>query len=59
MSYQTYKQESPSAVDAAERIIRMAVIGVLASIAAGILVGGIGSRLIMRILAMVDGERPG
>ena len=46
-------------MDAAERIIRMVVIGVLASIAAGILVGGIANRLIMRILAMVNEETAG
>ena len=37
----------------------MVVIGVLASIAAGILVGGIASRLIMRILAVVNEEMAG
>ena len=37
----------------------MVVIGVLASIAAGIVVGGIGARLIMRILAMVNEEKAG
>ena len=46
-------------MDAAERIVRMVVIGVSASVAAGFLVGGIGSRLIMRILAIVNDEKAG
>ena len=37
----------------------MVVMGVLGGIAAGFLVGGIAGRLIMRILAMVNGENAG
>ena len=37
----------------------MAVIGVLGGIAAGVLVGGIAGRLLMRILAMVNDEKAG
>jgi len=60
MSSQTHKQESASTVEPrAERIARMMVIGVLGGIAAGILVGGIANRLIMRILAMVNEEKAG
>ena len=59
MNSQIHKQESPSAVDAAERIIRMVVMGLSGGIAAGFLVGGIASRIIMRILAMVNEEKAG
>ena len=37
----------------------MFIIGILGGIPAGVLVGGIGSRLIMRILAMVNEEQAG
>ena len=60
MSTQTHNQESPSAVEsAAERIWRTVAIGFLGGIAAGILVGGIANRLIMRILAMVNEDKAG
>ena len=60
MSSQTHRQESPiSAEPASERIARMFIIGILGGIPAGVLVGGIGSRLIMRILAMVNEEQAG
>ena len=60
MSSQTPRQESPiSAEPASERIARMFIIGILGGIPAGVLVGGIGSRLIMRILAMVNEEQAG
>ena len=54
MSSQADKQESPSAAQPpSERIPRMVIIGIFGGVPAG-LVGGIGSRLIMRILAMVN-----
>ena len=59
MSSQAHKQESLSAAEpASERIPRMLIIGILGAIPAG-LVGGVGGRLIMRILAMVNEENAG
>ena len=52
-------QESPSAVaPASERIARMAIIGILGGIPAG-LVGGLSGRLIMRVFALVNDESAG
>jgi len=54
------EQESLSSAEpAAERIARMLIVGSLGGILAGILVGGMGSRLIMRILAMVNEDKAG
>ncbi len=60
MNSQTGEQESPKgnlAID--ERIFRMVIMGLLGGMAAGILVGGVGGRLIMRILAMLNEEKAG
>ena len=60
MSSQIDTQENPSAAEpTSERLAQMVIVGPLAGIPAGILVGGIGSRLIMRILAMVNEEKAG
>ena len=60
MSSQTHNQHIPSAVEpTSERIGRMLVIGVLGGIPAGLLVGGIVNRLIMRILALLNDEKAG
>ncbi len=60
MNSQTGEQESSNgnlAID--ERIFRMVIMGLLGCMAAGILVGGVGGRLIMRILAMLNEEKAG
>ena len=60
MSSQTEKQGSPSAVEpTSDRVARMVVVGILGGIPVGILVGGVGARLIMRVLAMVNEEQAG
>lgn len=60
MISQTHNEENPSEVaPASERIARMVIMGIMGGIAAGILVGGIAGRLIMRILAMANGELAG
>ena len=53
MSSKTHEKEGPSAIaPTSERIARMVIMGILGGIAAGLLVGGIGGRLIMRILVL-------
>ena len=60
MSVQPNITKSPSAVaPVSERIARMVIMGLLGGIAAGFLVGGIGGRLIMRILAMANDDIAG
>ena len=56
MNSKLQKEDGPSAIqpDAMERIGQMVGFGLLGGIAAGLLVGGIGGRLIMRVLAMVN-----
>ncbi len=60
MNSKTGKQLSPNGneyID--ERIVRMVIMGLLGGMAAGILVGGVGGRLIMRLLAMLNEEKAG
>jgi len=60
MNSQTGKQESPNGNESIdERIVRMVIMGLLGGMAAGILVGGVGGRLIMRILAILNEEKAG
>lgn len=60
MNSQAGKQESRNGNESIdERIARMVIMGLLGGMAAGILVGGVGGRLIMRILAMLNEEKTG
>lgn len=47
---------SEDAVKAAERTVRAAVVGIVGGVIAGVLVAGLGGRLMMRVLAATSGD---